>query len=364
MSQRKVLAGIVLVIVLAAGGAAAGGLLFTDVFAGDEPTESAGQDEPADTESTDSDSDSDDGSETDSGAGDSSAENESTESTDGVETASMPVSIEAADRGPVEEGEMRLYNTTSGGLTATHNFSDGHEHTFENLTRETTYELVVNVSYFPDETFTFNPRISDEIDETIGYEFRGADSYVIEWEVDVLPNNVDYDDEDAEELARTHYGTSKLGKNGDFYTSWNARGYGDTYDHLWIEEVQQAYLDYPSRGTDWQKSNRNYSVRTLTRDIIAEDGLSDIYERKFIGEKNVISLDRDVVHVYQAEDVEKLDPINVHVDPHTGYVVYVNYLVDKMDDPEATRSTAEYHSHNEPINPIPDNFPLSDKIET
>ena len=147
-----------------------------------------------------------------------------------VETADVPVEIYAADRGPIEDGEMRLYNTTSGAHVATHDFADGHRTVFENLTRTTTFDIVVNVSYYPDETVTFNPRISEQVNETIGYEFRGAETYEMEWEVDELPTNVDYDDEDAERHAITQRGYSVFDGEGNYYSTGSPSRFDASYD--------------------------------------------------------------------------------------------------------------------------------------
>lgn len=366
MAQRNVLAGIVLVSILAIGGVVTGGLLFTDVFTGDDTDISDGADDPTGAESVDNGSEttdggdeSTDGSDANQETEESSAENESDDPGEVSETASMPVSIEAADRGPVEQGEMRLFNTTTGELTATHNFSDGHEHTFENLTPETTYDLVVNVSYYPDETITFNPRVSEEIDETIGYEFRGADSYVIEWEVEEIFQKTKSNNE-TDKSTITYRGTSKLGVNGDFFISWTTRGYGDSYDHLWLNDRKQAYLDYPSRGTDWQKSDRNYTERPLPRESVVEQGISSNQDRQYIEKRSKISQKYDFNHIYEIVDDSTGDPIEVHIDPDTGYVTYIRLMTSEIESSDTVRSIAEYKKHNENVSVIPDNFPLDE----
>lgn len=226
------------------------------------------------------------------------------------------------------------------------------------MTPRTTYDLVVNVSFYPDETITFNPRVSESVNETIGYEFQGADSYVIDWVVEELPSNVEYDDEDAEEKAFTTRGTSKLGPEGNFYIGWHRPGYDDTYDHLWIESNQQAYTDTLSRGTDWEKTDRNYSSRVLQREIIVEKGLQHISQREFIDHTAPDSPNNDKLDIYKLPNTDSLDPMIVHVDPQTGYVMYSEVVIGQLEEPTAVESYAQYHSHGKAVNPIPENFPL------
>jgi len=274
-----------------------------------------------------------------------------------AETADVPVEIYAADRGPIEDGEMRLYNATSGAHVATHDFAGGHRTVFENLTRTTTFDLVVNVSFYPDETITFNPRISDSVNETIGYEFRGAETYEMEWEVDELPTNVDYDDEDAERQAITKKGYSVFDGKGNYYSTWSPEMFDASYDYLHVAANNQSYMNAAVQDAEWKQIEAYWGDPSTSRAKATTQGLSVAKDRVFIEEKDVISTERNEVHVYEVPAGVFGTPLIVHVDPDTGYVTYTEIPIEKWANPTSTRSVAEIYSHNEDLDAIPADFP-------
>jgi hypothetical protein len=282
------------------------------------------------------------------------------ESATGVETADVPVEIYAVDRGPVAEGEMHLYNTTSGARVASHDFAEGHRTVFENLTRKTTFDIVVNVSYYPDETITFSPRISDAVNETIGYEFRGAETYEMEWEVDELPTNVDYDDENAERKAITQKGYSVFDGEGNYYSTWSPSMFDASYDYLHVAANNQSYMNAAVEDAEWKQIEAYWGDPSTSREIVTRSGLSDLHEREFVEEKEVISAERNEVHVYRVNAPQTGSPLTVHVDPKTGYVVYVEVHAAKINDPGFLRDVSEITSHNEELDAIPEDFPAEE----
>jgi hypothetical protein len=294
---------------------------------------------------------------TDTGAGNDDAD----ESATGVETADVPVEIYAVDRGPVAEGEMHLYNTTSGARVASHDFAEGHRTVFENLTRKTTFDIVVNVSYYPDETITFSPRISDAVNETIGYEFRGAETYEMEWEVDELPTNVDYDDENAERKAITQKGYSVFDGEGNYYSTWSPSMFDASYDYLHVAANNQSYMNAAVEDAEWKQIEAYWGDPSTSRAKATMQGLSAAKDRVFIEEKDVISAERNEVHVYEVSEEPFDAPMTVHVDPDTGYVVYSRIHIEELDDPGSLRAVAEIYSHDDEVSAIPDDFP-SDNI--
>ena len=400
MSRRSVVLALALAVVLAAAGLFAAGLLLdgnglsdgsdaddsdvgdtapTGGEATEENPEGAGTDEaapePGDentgeqrdgnggAEQPPEENDPDDG---ESGAG----EQEGADGTGGsddaddpaepVETADVPVEIYAADRGPIEDGEMRLYNTTSGAHVATHDFADGHRTVFGNLTRTTTFDIVVNVSYYPDETVTFNPRISEQVNETIGYEFRGAETYEMEWEVDELPTNVDYDDEDAERHAITQRGYSVFDGEGNYYSTWSPSMFDASYDYLHVAANNQSYMNAAVEDAEWKQIEAYWGDPGTSTERVTMEGLSAVEDRVFIEEKEVISTERNIVHVYRIPEEPFEVPMRVHIDPDSGYVVYAEIILEEVEDPRATRSIAEPYSHNEDLDAIPADFPISE----
>ena len=284
------------------------------------------------------------------------------ESATGVETADVPVEIYAVDRGPVAEGEMHLYNTTSGARVASHDFAEGHRTVFENLTRKTTFDVVVNVSYYPDETITFSPRISDAVNETIGYEFRGAETYEMEWEVDELPTNVDYDDENAERKAITQKGYSVFDGEGNYYSTWSPSMFDASYDYLHVAANNQSYMNAAVEDAEWKQIEAYWGDPGTSTERVTMEGLSAVEDRLFIKEKEVISAERNFVHVYKVPKEPFDAPMKVHIDPNSGYVVYAEIILDELADPGATRSIAEPYSHDEDLNAVPSDFPTN-KIE-
>lgn len=377
MSRRSLVLAAVLVVALAGGGVFTIGI----VFDGDLPStgdDSSGDDSPVPDDPGDGDDENgeaDDGTEGDQGdneeestddepEGDKQERPAEDDEAEAVETADVPVEITTYDLGPPDNGAMELYNTTSEEVVATHNFTDGHETVFENLTRTTTFDLVVNVSQFPEERITFNPRLSDEVNETIGYEFRGADSYEIDWEVDDLPVNVDYDDEDAEEKAVPLDGYSALDEAGNYYSEWAPSDMAHPLQYLYLAENNESYVNGATRHSEWQESNVYRGDPGNSRDIVAMEGIGGLNDREFIQEKEVVSVHRDVVHVYNITDELTGQPLRVHVDPNTGYSVYAKTYVDQLDSPDFVRSEAEIHSHNrtDADDVIPADFPI-DNIE-
>ena len=367
MSKTNIAIAVVLVAALAGAGLFAGGFVLdaeqnplhdengddnaqSDAQNGDgEPDGS--QNGESDTE--ESDADESEGKNSENGDAENDSDERSDEETEETETealAGMPVELYVTDpAGPLEDGEGHLYNTSSEELKATYNFAEGHDNEFviEELTPETTYDLVVNVSYYPEETITFSPRITDEVNETIGYEFQGADTYEMDWEVDDADVDV------------TYRGYSALDAEENYYSMWDSIGFDDSIDYLYLAMNNQTYLDSGVHGTDWEQSNAHWGDPSNSRDIVAMEGLSGLEDREFIEVHEPVV--GDDLHVYDVPAFEGADPQRVHVDPDTGYAVYTDARIDEIDNPAATRAEAEIYSHNkEDFSAIPDDFPIED----
>jgi hypothetical protein len=112
---------------------------------------------------------------------------------------------------------------------------------------------------------------------------------------------------------------------------------------------------------EWKQIEAYWGDPSTSRAKATMQGLSAAKDRVFIEEKDVISAERNEVHVYEVSEEPFDAPMTVHVDPDTGYVVYSRIHIEELDDPGSLRAVAEIYSHDDEVSAIPDDFP-SDNI--
>ncbi|MXR50390.1 hypothetical protein GRX03_02045 [Halovenus sp. WSH3] len=268
----------------------------------------------------------------------------------------MNVSVELADLGAPKTGEMLLRKHLDDEVVARQNFSnEGHTRTFEGLERDELYDVVVVTPKFPNEEFTINPTVKDDVDLTVGYEFNSTENYRIRWQVGYLPQYFegDHTSERAEEEAIPLYGESRHDAQGNYYTGWSDPNISGKEEYYYNATTNQSFRSMEQQS--WKNISAHWGEADHIRNRVIRHGISGVSKREFLRAEGSEATTK--LHVYRVSSSVFGRPIVIKINPETGYPNELVIQVDKQTDASSTRSIAEYIDLNERIDVMPDNFP-------
>jgi len=347
-NNALVIIGIIVVFTIIAGALTFGFSALTDggENPGDENTTTAGDspDEPENVNNPDNESD-DNSSESD----DLDDNDDQDDNDKEIRTrASLTLNAETVTGEMVERGEFILYSaqiTEERERVETYSLSQGPAHVFENLTAGNRYVVVVDAATFPAENFTIEAGQTEQFTAEVGYELRGAETYVREYEVRRLGR-----DENGNVYSdKVFVGKATVDSEGNYYTTYVGKQRRndpsvDWFDSLYVAEENASYRNYQQTNSEWIEVKGPIEPVSTT-DKVVQNGLGN-YNRTFVEE---VTREGELNHRYDTE-IGTID-----VNPETGYVTYFDSDVE--DKKGIVYSEAWFSNHDDQdLDAIPKDF--------